>query len=488
MKNISKIIIPVILSITLLFNSISVKAEETKQVDLKNKAIPLKTTKAGNGFEDLNILQEILKDKKIVAMGEATHGTKEFFEMKHRMFEFLVEKMDYRIFAIEAEFGDCQDINDYVLNGSGTPDEAISYFGMWPWTTEEVLDMLKWMRTYNENPEHKRKIKFYGYDMQNHDKDINKVLDYIKKVENNDYLHSVELMLEDINPDIKNYYGKDKLNDIKNDIEKLKTEFEKSKERYVKRTSTWEYELVHQNLNLITQSVGLSIISKKGTSIDEFNFRDFCMAQNVKWILDYEKQFGNDKIMLWAHNGHVSRKYGVPECALKPMGGNLKEIFNDNYYSIGFDFYEGSFRSFIPGILSLANFNIKNSPQDSMAYSFEKTGVPLSFMDFKSAAEDKSIAAWLSQEQFIHNVGAVYLGFPELTFLPQVPMECFDGLIFVKQTSAAVGTAEFTTLILNGDIFIRIFYFIIIAGILAIIIFCIYKLIKRIKKRKMKKE
>ena len=94
--------------------NIKIKAVGSQAINLKDKLIPLKTTKAVNDYEDLDKLQVILKDKKIIAMGEATHGTKEFFQMKHRMFEFLVEKMGYRLFAIEGNFGDAQVVNDYI--------------------------------------------------------------------------------------------------------------------------------------------------------------------------------------------------------------------------------------------------------------------------------------------------------------------------------------------------------------------------------------
>jgi len=77
---------------------------------LKKEMVPLKTVQAKSGFEDMEPLKEVLKDKQIVAMGEATHGTSDFFKMKHRMFEFLVEEMDFRVFAIEGEFGAAQEL------------------------------------------------------------------------------------------------------------------------------------------------------------------------------------------------------------------------------------------------------------------------------------------------------------------------------------------------------------------------------------------
>jgi erythromycin esterase len=69
---------------------------------IKENLIPLKTCEPGKGFEDLQPLKSIVGDARVVALGEATHGTREFFKMKHRMFEFLVEKMGFNLFVIEA--------------------------------------------------------------------------------------------------------------------------------------------------------------------------------------------------------------------------------------------------------------------------------------------------------------------------------------------------------------------------------------------------
>ncbi|AKN29774.1 erythromycin esterase [Clostridium carboxidivorans P7] len=485
-KRYLKFLFPILFLIVVLFGceSINIKADDVQQFDLKSKLIPLKTTKAENGFDDLNKLQEILKDKKIVAMGEATHGTKEFFEMKHRFFEFLVEKMGYRIFAIEAESGGAQDVNDYILNGTGNAKDAVKSMKFWTWSTEEVVDMVEWMRMYNKNPQHKRKIKFYGFDMQSADKNSTRVLDYVKKVDNNNFPKFKE-KLSYVNNQMYSL-SSERLNGLEKDTEELKSIFEKNKQNYVEKTSISEYEKVYQDLNIIIQCVKFSKIAKNKDVREPVTVRDYYMAQNVKWILNYEKQFGNDKIMLWAHNGHVTKKCPI----YKSMGENLKDMFKDNLYSIGFDFYKGSFRA-IPCNntgktfgYTTAKFKVDKSASNSFAYSFEKTGIPLSFMDFKSASEDKDIARWLSQKQLTHSIGAVYNGNIEQFVMPEVPIESYDGLIFVKETSAAVGIEGYQTGIINGDTITVVYrnMYKIVAGSVLIIILVIGMYIYKNKK------
>lgn len=141
----------------------------------KSSSLPLKTVEAGKGLEDMEPLLEILKDVEVVGMGESTHGSREIFQMKHRMFEFLVTKMGYRVFALEASLPDCIAMDRYVTTGQGDPAQAVQAQGFWTWATEEVLGLIKWMRAYNEK--NGNVLRVVGVDMQNQE---NAVL-YIEK-------------------------------------------------------------------------------------------------------------------------------------------------------------------------------------------------------------------------------------------------------------------------------------------------------------------
>jgi hypothetical protein len=151
---------------------------------MRSSAVPLKTVEAGNGFEDLAPLKAMIgPDVRVIGLGEATHGSREHFQAKHRLFEFLVHEMGYTVFGIEASLPDCIAINDYVLHGKGDPEKAVAGQGFWTWSTEEVLELVKWMRAYNEDSSHATKLKFYGYDMQNEQSAANAVLQYLMRVD-----------------------------------------------------------------------------------------------------------------------------------------------------------------------------------------------------------------------------------------------------------------------------------------------------------------
>ena len=150
---------------------------------LRANAIPFETTEPGSGFEDLMPLKEIIGDARIVALGEATHGTHEFFQMKHRLIEFLVEEMGFNVFAIEANWPEANLVNDYVRTCEG--DEAALLAGLyfWTWNTQEVLDMIRWMCAHNQDPGDAPEISFAGFDMQFQDKAIVNVTSYLGEIE-----------------------------------------------------------------------------------------------------------------------------------------------------------------------------------------------------------------------------------------------------------------------------------------------------------------
>jgi erythromycin esterase len=131
---------------------------------IRGSAIRLATPVAGHGFDDMQPLKKVVGDARIVSLGEATHGTREFFQLKHRMLEFLATQMGFTIFSIEANMPEAYKLNDFVLHGQGDPLKLISGMYFWTWNTEEVLDMVLWMREFNKSG--KGRVEFTGFDMQ----------------------------------------------------------------------------------------------------------------------------------------------------------------------------------------------------------------------------------------------------------------------------------------------------------------------------------
>src|ERR1700726_4248268 len=139
--------------------SVVATADDTQAVAgwIRAGAIPLATVEPGRGFDDLEPLRALIGGARIVSLGEATHGTREFFQLKHRLLEFCVSELGFTMFGIEANYPECLRINDYVLHGAGDPAEALAGTHFWTWDTMEVPALIKWMRAWNQS--HERSIK-----------------------------------------------------------------------------------------------------------------------------------------------------------------------------------------------------------------------------------------------------------------------------------------------------------------------------------------
>ncbi|HJU75394.1 MAG TPA: erythromycin esterase family protein, partial [Gemmatimonadaceae bacterium] len=148
-------------------------------------ATPLRTVVPAGGLvsddSDLSRFASITAGARVVALGESTHGTREFFLVKHRILEYLVRKHDFTVFAIEANQLAVETINRYVQGGSGAADDVMrAMFRVW--NTEEVRDLVEWMRQYNAaHPG--RILRFVGYDMQDHRRPADSLAAFLQRWE-----------------------------------------------------------------------------------------------------------------------------------------------------------------------------------------------------------------------------------------------------------------------------------------------------------------
>jgi len=150
-----------------LFSTAAAQEPSSVRDWIARNAIRLTTPEAGHGFDDMQPLKKVVGDARIVELGEATHGSREFFQLKHRMVEFLATQMGFTIFGIEANMPEAYRLNDYVLTGKGDPAALIKGMYFWTWNTQEVLAMVQWMREFNASG--KGRIQFTGFDMQTPD-------------------------------------------------------------------------------------------------------------------------------------------------------------------------------------------------------------------------------------------------------------------------------------------------------------------------------
>ena len=161
------------LSIGILLNlAYTILAQESRESIeavtkwLKINALAIQNIEAGRGFADLQPIKRVFREIRIIGLGEATHGTREFFLFKHRLLEFLFKEMDVRVLAIETGYSSTSDINDYVMGKPVDAAQALAKQGFWPLNTREMRVMLDWMRAYNARVSVNKKVKFVGFDIR----------------------------------------------------------------------------------------------------------------------------------------------------------------------------------------------------------------------------------------------------------------------------------------------------------------------------------
>ncbi|WP_068791819.1 erythromycin esterase family protein [Brevibacillus laterosporus] len=434
-----------------VFTGFYSKSANTLQQSLKSTLVPVseielpsKTTisESPNTLEQslkstlVPVSQMELPSKTIIGFGEATHGNKQFTTLKSDIFKHLVEKQGYRVFAIEGDFGGGQKVNEYILGGNGTAQDAAKAIGFTIYNTQEMAALLSWMRSYNEHREAKDKIHFYGFDMQRYDHNKNGLFSYLKKVDPT-LASKYELALTNLND--KTVYDQ-KQGNVKEGLAHSKGLMERMKENksvYTAKSSEKEYELALAFAEVIKQNATLH-----GTNVNYNNTRDQYMAEKVIWILSFEKKYyGRENIFITGHNGHIektSTSLGMTTC----MGEYLAKTLGDQYYAIGSEFYESSFIATDASTNERKEFYVKNSGNDRLAVLFAHTNMKDGFLDFAKVRHDKNFIEYLNKAQSISAIGAVFSGLygkiEKMYTLKMIPAKAFDAIIFVRTATPSV--------------------------------------------------
>ena len=147
---------------------------------LTGAAVPFESVAIEAPHADLQFLRDWVGDARIVALGENTHGARDFFQMKARMLRYLVEEMGFDAFAIEATWPEANRLDRYVRTGEGDPASLLAGLYFWTWNTAAVLEMIEWMRQHNAAG---GDVGFYGFDMQYPGMAIHNVLGYLDIVD-----------------------------------------------------------------------------------------------------------------------------------------------------------------------------------------------------------------------------------------------------------------------------------------------------------------
>jgi erythromycin esterase len=296
---------------------------------LGEHAVHLQTVAPGSDFDDMRPLKAMIGDARVVALGEAAHWNRDFTRVKHRMVEFLVEEMGFRVVAIEATFAGALELNHYIQTGDGAAEEALAALVYPAWRIEEVLDMVNWLRRYNAA--HDEKVRFYGFDNKPATRSAEAVLDYLRATNGTGGYDELLAALTNLCMAPRSWGGPNQeLRDAVERIKGLIAHLESQRPAWARSSSEQqmqaqrEWQLAVQHARVLLQNAEFLSAPSISRATD---LRDKSMAQNVQWLVDYEK---GEKIILWAANPHVMT---TPYSG--SMGDHLRRTYGDDMVVFG---------------------------------------------------------------------------------------------------------------------------------------------------------
>src|SRR3954451_18149504 len=136
--------------------------------------------------EDLDPLLDRIGDARYVLLGEASHGTHEYYLWRARISRRLIEEKGFRFIAVEGDWPDCYRVNRYVQGelGDTTAEEVLEAYDRWPtwmWANWEVVALAEWWRQYNEGRSVRERVGFYGLDVYSLWESLYEVIGYLER-------------------------------------------------------------------------------------------------------------------------------------------------------------------------------------------------------------------------------------------------------------------------------------------------------------------
>ncbi len=398
---------------------VPVNLEAAKDVvaEIKQQATPLDTVEAGHPFDDLQAFGKAVGDSRIVSLGEATHGTREIFQMKHRLLEYLVREKGFTVIAVEANWPESLAVDRYIKTGEGDPKDALAGLMYFSINTQETLDMVEWMRDFNKAPGSHPILTFSAFDMQMADAATEHVLQYLRRAAPGE-VATAETSYREVN-EIREHsqpYFYDGAKQAVAAAEKVLQRFDVGREVMIQASSAHDWLYAKQAAEVARQAAANRVLGPV--------YRDEAMAQNVEWLAN--QAHSGEKIVLGAHNSHVS---GAP-WATKSMGMWLRDAFGAQVYAVGFAIHAGEFRTH-----NSITYRIPAGASGSGDAVFSAAGMPLLFLDLRSVRPQSALGKWISMPQSFWSAGAGGpQGLPEDAMTDRTLSKAFDGLVLVEES------------------------------------------------------
>lgn len=397
-------------------------------------------------------LEEIVDGAQIIALGEATHGTREFVRLKHRFLQCLVVNRGVRALLIEANFAETIPLYRYVVFGEGDPVDAVQALRFWTWQSEAILEMVKWLRAFNRDRPVNDRVRIFGIDVQSPEGSISHLHEYFRRVDAS-LPEFVRVEFDSVEEWIQTN-GTTRESEISTNPDRfaamLRNHLQENKSEYADHAGMTEWKLA---LGTVT-ALEFALVYRRNqppsgvdtieTMVRLMSMRDRAMTAVVEWVID---SVDAEPIVVWGHDAHINRqKQAVrgTDVAGVSLGSLLTNRHGDAYRAVGFAFGRGSFRA-LGGRDSgadsgrghrLQNHTLESPLSGTVEDVFDALEQSPMLVNVRAARMDDRLSALLSEPCLRFSVGGAYDPESPRVFTTEYILEnAFDALCYVSTSS-----------------------------------------------------
>ncbi len=399
----------------------------------------------GRNIDDLRGLIDHIKDKRVVMLGESSHGTHEFYRWRKLISQELMEKHGFKFIAIEGDWPPCQRVNQFITHRSGkNATEVLRHFQRWPtwmWANTDFKKLVEWMARKNHTLAKPDQLGFYGLDVYSLFESIDEVLRQLQKIDPA-LAHLVQ----------RRYACFDKFERNEQMYAQFLSKFLKGCEKEVLQAlrdllqirldgMEEQHEILFdaiQNARIVKNAEDYYRVMIQGNE-DSWNVRDRHMMETLDILLDHHGE--DSKAIVWAHNSHIGdyRETDMVDYGHVNIGGLARELYgNDQVALIGFGTYTGTV---VAADMWGGHTQFMNIPpakpesiEESMHAHAFASGEKSFYMLFDEHARDSELA----EKRGHRAIGVVYHPEDERygNYVPTSLAKRYDAFIYFDQTQA----------------------------------------------------
>ena len=406
------------------------------------------------GEQDYDPLLNLIGDARFVLLGEATHGTQEFYKERALITQRLISEKGFSAVAIEGDWPDAYRVNRYVCNQSDDMTAADSLDGFkrfptWMWRNSEVVHFINWLRKFNDShlpglP----KVGFFGLDLYSLFTSINEILKYLDGVdpeaaadararyacfdryERNSQLYGYAIGTKGVSPSCEAEV-----------IDQL-LELYKNSEKYLKHdgsVATNALFYAQQNARLVknAEEYYRNMLNHR---VSSWNMRDKHMTEillNLEQHITKERNVPA-KIVIWAHNSHLgdARATEMGQQGELNIGQLMRQAYGKEVFLLGFSTYQGTVTAASNWDAPAERKNVRPALHGSYEDYFHEAGIKKFFLPIKG---NYLLQEALSYEQSLERaIGVIYSPQTERRshyFHANISQQ-FDAIIHIDKTHA----------------------------------------------------